>query len=162
MSAKHVLTVFAAIGFIFFAVPLATYLLVFHGSVSTDAARWGAFGDYVGGLSTALLSFLSLLALLYTIHVQSIELRKATEAQMFAAELNRLTVLNQLQSYYLQRMHHQGELARTLKGMQGETMAQQRYGELEEKLREISQEIEAFHSKALAKGACCVEALNKS
>ncbi|SCX25210.1 hypothetical protein SAMN05216379_12626 [Nitrosomonas eutropha] len=41
---------------------------------STSGEDWGQFGDYFGGVSSALLAFISILLLVYTIHLQSEQL----------------------------------------------------------------------------------------
>jgi uncharacterized membrane protein len=146
MRAKSILVATGLLGLAFFVLPLATYFSLFHGPLSTEAANWGLFGDYVGGLSTALLSFLSLLALLFTIHVQGAELRKSTQAQLASVQVSRLTALTLLQTYYLQQMQHQAGLATQLKGTCGEQLALERYAELDQKLRQVSGAIEASHN----------------
>jgi hypothetical protein len=53
---------------------ISFYLWKFRG-ISTDQAVWGQFGDYVGGILNPLFSITALFALLYTIALQSKELR---------------------------------------------------------------------------------------
>jgi fumarate reductase subunit D len=153
MNAKTLLVLTGLVGLGFFGLPLVTYFVVFHGTLSQEPANWGLFGDYVGGLSTALLSFLSLLALLFTIHVQGEELRKSTAAQLVSAEVGRLTALKLLQTYYLEHMQYQDSVARDMKGLQAAQLASARYAELDAKLREVSRAIEEFHPNVLERGA---------
>lgn len=42
--------------------------------ISTSGEDWGQFGDYFGGVAGSLLSFLSIILLVYTIHVQSVQI----------------------------------------------------------------------------------------
>ena len=54
---------------------IAPYLFNFGGfPLSKDPALWGPFGDYVGGALNPMLSFLALIAILLTLHVQNEEL----------------------------------------------------------------------------------------
>jgi uncharacterized membrane protein len=58
---------------------LAFYFYNFSGrELSTIHSDWGTFGDYMGGTLNPLLAFLSLIALLTTIQIQSKELRATT------------------------------------------------------------------------------------
>ena len=61
---------------------------------------WGMFGDYIGGTLNPLLAFLSLIALLITIRLQSNELR-ATREEL---ELTRQTIQDQTSIQDLQRV----------------------------------------------------------
>ena len=48
----------------------AAYFLAFHDSLSSKQEVWGQFGDFVGGTLNPILSFLSLIALVFTVLVQ--------------------------------------------------------------------------------------------
>ncbi len=48
-------------------------------SLSTEAGTWGTFGDYIGGLLNPIFAFASFMALLYTIKLQSEELKATRE-----------------------------------------------------------------------------------
>lgn len=56
------------------AVVFGLYLINFKGNLSINNSDWGTFGDYIGGTLNPILSFLSLIALLTTIVLQSKEL----------------------------------------------------------------------------------------
>ena len=57
------------------SVSAAYYIFVGAGhTISTSGDDWGNCGDYFGGVAGALLSFLSILLLVYTIHLQSQQL----------------------------------------------------------------------------------------
>lgn len=58
---------------------LSAYFLSFGGGLTTDHDKWGMFGDYVGGTLNPILAFLSFLALLFTISLQSKELKISNE-----------------------------------------------------------------------------------
>jgi hypothetical protein len=60
--------------FLFIAGIFGRYLTHFNGDLSLDHAKWGTFGDYIGGTLNPILSFISLIALLTTIILQSKEL----------------------------------------------------------------------------------------
>lgn len=63
-----------------FAVGVAgLYAWQFQGGLSGTQEVWGQFGDYLGGVLNPMLGFLTLLALLVTITLQSRELRLSTE-----------------------------------------------------------------------------------
>ncbi len=58
------------------SLPVLLYIVNFRNSgLAPTASEWGQFGDYVGGLLNPIFGFSSLLALLYTIRIQSQELR---------------------------------------------------------------------------------------
>lgn len=69
--------------------PLISYVANFYSNpVSASAAEWGQMGDFFGGMLNPILAFASFIALLYTIRIQSEELRltreefkKSTDAQ---------------------------------------------------------------------------------
>ena len=81
---------------------ISFYLSNFNNGMSSDQSVWGTFGDFLGGALNPILSFLSLIALLFTIVLQNKELqaarkelkqsRKAQEKQTksFEAQLNLL------------------------------------------------------------------------
>lgn len=50
------------------------YLGHFHGPASTDPAAWGQFGDFVGGTLNSLMGLLTLLALVFTVVLQTRQL----------------------------------------------------------------------------------------
>ncbi|WP_336289726.1 putative phage abortive infection protein [Aeromonas dhakensis] len=58
---------------------LIIYFYNFNGSLSTDHQRWGTFGDFMGGTLNPILSFISLIALLITLTLQSKELEASRE-----------------------------------------------------------------------------------
>lgn len=51
----------------------------FDGSIATEHAKWGTFGDFVGGTLNSIFGLLGLVALLFTIVLQSRELQLARQ-----------------------------------------------------------------------------------
>lgn len=47
------------------------YFVMFNGGLSSSQNNWGMFGDFIGGTLNPILSFLSLIALLFTIILQT-------------------------------------------------------------------------------------------
>jgi len=63
------------------------YFLSFHGPLSRNTADWAQFGDFVGGVLSATLTFLALIAVLLTLWVQREEIRaQVVEAEKIASE----------------------------------------------------------------------------
>ena len=62
------------------AAVLYWYALHFGAEPSGTHGRWGEFGDYVGGLLNPGIAFLALLALVWTIHLQTRELRESVSS----------------------------------------------------------------------------------
>lgn len=59
---------------------ISAYIINFYNqSISKDSGDWGTFGDFIGGTLNPTLAFLSFLALLQTIRIQSKELKNSTE-----------------------------------------------------------------------------------
>jgi hypothetical protein len=56
-----------------------TYLWMFGARPSTNHEAWGQFGDFLGGTLNPIFSLSALVALLYTLVLQSRELRQSTE-----------------------------------------------------------------------------------
>lgn len=58
-----------------------SYIFNFYNhTISKSSGDWGTFGDFIGGTLNPTLAFLSLLAILQTIRIQSKELAKSSEA----------------------------------------------------------------------------------
>ncbi len=66
-------------GVLFVALAAGWYFLKFNQGFSSQQEVWGTFGDYFGGLLNPVLSFLALIALLYTIVIQMEELNHSRE-----------------------------------------------------------------------------------
>lgn len=62
------------IAFVLLAVALFFYFGHFNGLLSDDNAKWGTFGDFMGGTLNPLFALLSLFAIISTIRIQTEEL----------------------------------------------------------------------------------------
>ena len=133
------------------AAALAPYFIRFSGPPSSEQKDWADFGAYVGGVTAPVLAFASLIAVLYTVHSQWIELRRSSIASARTAELQRLSGLLALRDHYRQQFQHQAELLKLLAGMTGGKLAEERIAELDARLREVSTEIEYFHAACLVR-----------
>jgi len=58
---------------------LALYFYHFSDGFSTDPSAWGQFGDYVGGILNPAFSYVALVLLLFTIIIQSQQLKKSSQ-----------------------------------------------------------------------------------
>ncbi|WP_422449106.1 MULTISPECIES: putative phage abortive infection protein [unclassified Endozoicomonas] len=70
----------AGIALLCAAIAALKYRLFFPGSVIADHEKWGQFGDFFGGTLNPIFSLFSLLAILWTLIIQSRELSESTEA----------------------------------------------------------------------------------
>lgn len=61
---------------------IALYKYNFRGDFSEENAVWGTFGDYVGGTLNPILSFITLITIIITIHLQHKELINAKNGQI--------------------------------------------------------------------------------
>lgn len=69
---------------------IGLYFWKFSDVLAEKQDVWGQFGDYVGGILNPLFSLTALIALLYTIHLQSKELHESTEQLKASAEAFKL------------------------------------------------------------------------
>lgn len=67
---RRVLKILVHSAMVFVILVFGTYFLAFHNSFSLKQEVWGQFGDFVGGILNPILSFLSLIALVYTVLLQ--------------------------------------------------------------------------------------------
>ncbi len=72
-------------------VTFGIYAKYFTGGISTDQSLWAQFGDYFGGILNPLLSFMTILILLYTLRLQKSEI-EITSKEL---EENRNTINSQ-------------------------------------------------------------------
>lgn len=79
---------------------LGLYVINFHGSFGSEQATWGTFGDYVGGVLNPIFAFASLIAILYSMHLQSEELENSSnELQRSAEALNSQIAISKQQTF---------------------------------------------------------------
>ena len=95
MGKKFTYLILIAITFFLFV--LGLYFTHFNKELSSSNSVWGTFGDYMGGTLNPILSFLSLIAILYTITLQSHEIqlsRKEIERSIKKDEDKDIKILN--------------------------------------------------------------------
>ncbi len=71
-------TIIASLGL---CIVVCSYFMKFTGVLSSNQSDWGVFGDFIGGTLNPIFSFLSLLAILFTINLQVQEL-EATRTEL--------------------------------------------------------------------------------
>lgn len=97
--------VWVAIGL--FLIAIFVYFYNFHGVFSTEKSDWGTFGDFMGGTLNPLFAFLSLIAIIYTIRIQTQELeysREELKATKEELEKSRIAQEEQSQSFKMQNI----------------------------------------------------------
>ncbi|UCR83775.1 putative phage abortive infection protein [Pseudomonas chlororaphis] len=90
-----------------FGLVLTLYLMEFNNGFSNENSDWGTFGDFVGGTLNPIFGFLSLIALLLTIVLQSKELestrieleRSASAQEKTEAALNKQSDTQEKQQF---------------------------------------------------------------
>jgi hypothetical protein len=106
--AKHV----RALAFISLAVIIVLLIMLLIGSyidtfrnqpISKDPAHWGQMGDFFGGMLNPILAFASFIALLYTIRIQSEELKLTREELRKSSAAQEQSVINQQSQLLLQQ-----------------------------------------------------------
>ncbi|WP_417326000.1 putative phage abortive infection protein [Halarcobacter sp.] len=165
--------IFISIAVGLFIISLGTYIYYnfYEQSISKSSADWGTFGDFMGGTLNPMLAFLSLIALLYTIKLQSKELslsrkelaetQKATrdsatalEAQSESIKLqnfentffNMLDLHNKIVDNILVRQsnYFDDSADETLKGREA---LKNIYDDIDKRIRESSNNIKKFNKK---------------
>lgn len=62
-------------------VVFGAYIFNFHNvSISNDSAVWGTFGDFIGGVLNPIFGFITIMILLYTMSLQTDELKNSVKA----------------------------------------------------------------------------------
>lgn len=93
--------------------------------VSTDPEQWGQFGDFVGGTANPILGFLTLIALVFTITLQSRQLSVTTqelklsrkELELTRDELRRSALAQELSERALRAQADAAERSARLSGI---------------------------------------------
>lgn len=99
------LNALAGIAIILFLITTSLYFYNFHGVFSTAKSDWGTFGDFIGGTLNPLFAFLSLIAIIYTISIQTQELeysREELKATKDELEKSRIAQEEQSDSFKMQ------------------------------------------------------------
>jgi hypothetical protein len=77
--------VFALLGFLILGATMSVYFRIFGGAgsrLSTNSVEWANFGTYVGGVAGPLLSYLALVAVIWTVRLQYDLLQRDREKQI--------------------------------------------------------------------------------
>ncbi|VAW73737.1 hypothetical protein MNBD_GAMMA14-2378 [hydrothermal vent metagenome] len=106
---------------------LLLYSQYFDGDITSDNEKWGTFGDFIGGTLNPILSFLALIALLYTIHIQSKELKLSRrelklsrdELQLTRTEMERTADATQQQAKHFEREERRTDTYRLIEKLAG-------------------------------------------
>lgn len=97
---------------------ISLYAYKFLGPLSNDQGVWGQFGDYVGGILNPLFSVTALFALLYTIVLQTKELRESSEQLEKSADAlstqNSVLLKQSFETSFFNLMSQFNELVRDL------------------------------------------------
>ncbi len=83
---------------ILFIVVIGIYFFNFNNGFSVEKSEWGAFGDFIGGTLNPMFAFLSLIAIIYTIKIQTEELEYTKEE----LEKSRIAQEKQSKSFQIQ------------------------------------------------------------
>ena len=97
----------AWVAIILFVITTSLYFYNFHGVFSTLKSDWGTFGDFMGGTLNPLFAFLSLIAIIYTISIQTQELeysREELKATKEELEKSRIAQEEQSDSFKMQNI----------------------------------------------------------
>lgn len=97
---------------------IGAYVIKFYGPLSAAQETWGQFGDFVGGTMNPLFAFSGLMALLYTIVLQSRELKHSAEQLRKSAVAlegqNELLTKQSFEATYFQLLQLYGSVVRGL------------------------------------------------
>lgn len=85
------------VGFVFLHFQLAVDIPLISISNPKSAEHWGQLGDFIGGILNPTLSFIAFLTLIYTLKMQSDELKEAREESKIARE--EAKIANRTQEY---------------------------------------------------------------
>ncbi|MDD9197576.1 hypothetical protein PVK62_17290 [Aliivibrio sp. S3MY1] len=142
-------------------ISLFAYLSMFNGKLSSDHAVWAQFADYLSGTIGVVLTFVSFIALLYTIYIQSKELAEtrqemklSRQAQERAIDFTRLEALLSLKSHYLDIINKEYEKAEWWGKGKNDSFMQvviDTVADTDTKLREVSLELNEYHNKVIQK-----------
>jgi uncharacterized membrane protein len=111
---------------------IGIYIWKFYGDLSEKQETWGQFGDYIGGILNPLFSLTALFALLYTIYLQSKELRESTKQLKISAEALRkqyeLSETQKFETTFFQMLALFNEIINSIEAT--EPVYEDRYGKL--------------------------------
>jgi uncharacterized membrane protein len=111
---------------------IGIYIWKFYGDLSEKQETWGQFGDYIGGILNPLFSLTALFALLYTIYLQSKELRESTKQLKISAEAlrkqNEVSETQKFEATFFQMLTLFNEIINSIETI--ESIYEDRYGKL--------------------------------
>lgn len=105
--------------------PLYVYFFLgnFHGELSNNPSDWGNFGDFAGGIIGPLLSFLSIVLLVITIHQQAEANEIAIREQNTSQHIRLLAdLLNEIKVTLSESVHVQGDTVELRAALRNELM----------------------------------------
>jgi uncharacterized membrane protein len=150
-SLQKILLAIALIGLGALALLFICYLFVFGIEISHAHSTWAEFGGFFGGAAGPIFGLLSLLAVLYTIYIQTIEIRRSSKAQEEATNYSRLNALVTLYDHYQEVIPTMEKCANDLAGTEEGASAGKESIETRRLLREVTREIEKYHSELIDK-----------
>lgn len=102
----RVVLVAASVALLLIGLVVNAYVEMFGSSLIADQSKWGAFGDYFGGLLNPLFSMLAFLALLWSITVQAAEFERTADRLSEQAQLSRAEIESNRQDRLSQELLH--------------------------------------------------------
>lgn len=117
---------------------ISLYAYKFFGPLSNDQGVWGQFGDYVGGILNPLFSVTALFALLYTIVLQTKELRESSRQLEKSADAlstqNSVLLKQSFETSFFNLVSQFNELVRDLVAPNGSSKGKQCFAWLNDSL----------------------------
>ena len=92
IASKQMITLLGwlvAVALVIIAATYAFYFTHFHGTFSNDPGVWGQFGDFVGGTINPILTFLTFMALVFTVVLQTRQLEHSREELQRSIEFSK-------------------------------------------------------------------------
>ncbi len=142
-------------------VSLCAYLSKFNGKLSNEHEVWAQFADYLSGTIGVVLTFVSFIALLYTIYIQSKELSEtrqemklSRQAQERAVDFTRIEALLSLKAHYLDTINKEYEKAEWWGKDRDDSFilaVRNAIADYDTKLREVTRELNEYHNKLVQK-----------
>ncbi|WP_276642637.1 hypothetical protein [Siccibacter turicensis] len=119
----RILVFLSSIAVLLGGTPLIIYLWKYKGEFSSKNADWGNFGSFVGGSTGALLSTLSLLVLIYTLHITINNAKEQFEKQ----KEYHFSQIQQQETHHLQQLKLQEKLHKEQLDQQKQALEKENY-----------------------------------
>lgn len=97
------------IGFLFVALGIIGYIINFTGSISANNSDWGAFGDYLNGVTTPILGIIGIVLTYSVLNNQNKESRQSEFKYMFQLLFESLEVKKDLIAIKKGRKNYKGK-----------------------------------------------------